>query len=157
MNTTNLLKNNKYNLSYFYLILAILGAILPMISNFHFAYEYGFTFDIKKFIQLANDNFAAESISRDLFDEELNRIDKIVKSVQERLETMNDIKEKYNYDLGRVYIGGYSQGAIMAYKLALLYPDTFSGVVIHSARLPVKYSPKSPSTLYENMDMLIIH
>ncbi len=67
MNTTNLLKNNKYNLSYFYLILAILGAILPMISNFHFAYEYGFTFDIKKFIQLANDNFAAESISRDLF------------------------------------------------------------------------------------------
>tara|TARA_Y100001970_G_scaffold105427_1_gene132079 strand:+ start:7613 stop:7981 length:369 start_codon:yes stop_codon:yes gene_type:complete len=67
LNTTNLLKNNKYNLSYFYLILAILGAILPMISNFHFAYEYGFTFDIKKFIQLANDNFAAESISRDLF------------------------------------------------------------------------------------------
>jgi len=38
-----------------------------MISNFQFAYEYGFAFDIKKFIQLANDNPAAESISRDLF------------------------------------------------------------------------------------------
>ena len=37
-----------------------------MISNFHFAYEYGIAFDIKKFIQLANDNPAAESISRDL-------------------------------------------------------------------------------------------
>ncbi len=44
-----------------------MGAVLPMISNFHFAYEYGFTFDIKKFIELANDNPAAESISRDLF------------------------------------------------------------------------------------------
>tara|TARA_A100001037_G_scaffold136130_1_gene123314 strand:- start:903 stop:1520 length:618 start_codon:yes stop_codon:yes gene_type:complete len=39
-------------------------------------------------------NSIQESISRDLFDEELNRIDKIVKSVQERLETMNDIKEQ---------------------------------------------------------------
>ncbi len=39
-------------------------------------------------------NSIQESISRDLFDEELNRIDKIVKSVQERLETMNDIREQ---------------------------------------------------------------
>ena len=39
-------------------------------------------------------NSIQESISRDLFDEELNRIDKIIKSVQERLETMNDIKEQ---------------------------------------------------------------
>ena len=67
MNSLNFLKNNKYTLSYFYLFLAILGAILPTISNFHFASEYGFTFDIKKFIELANDNPAAESISRDLF------------------------------------------------------------------------------------------
>tara|TARA_Y100000589_G_C26820597_1_gene493698 strand:+ start:253 stop:621 length:369 start_codon:yes stop_codon:yes gene_type:complete len=67
VNSLNLLKNNKYTFSYLYLLLAIMGAVLPMISNFHFAYEYGFTFDIKKFIELANDNPAAESISRDLF------------------------------------------------------------------------------------------
>ncbi len=67
MDYLNQLKNNKYIISYIYLILAILGAILPMISNFHFAYEYGFAFDIKKFIELANENPAAESISRDLF------------------------------------------------------------------------------------------
>tara|TARA_B100001287_G_scaffold253834_1_gene236804 strand:- start:285 stop:653 length:369 start_codon:yes stop_codon:yes gene_type:complete len=66
VNSSNLSKNNKYIFSYIFLLLAILGAVLPMISNFHFAYEYGFTFDIKKFIQLANDNPAAESISRDL-------------------------------------------------------------------------------------------
>ncbi len=66
MNSFNLLKDNKYILSYLYLFLSILGAILPMISNFNFAMEYGSSFDLSQFIQLANANPAAESISRDL-------------------------------------------------------------------------------------------
>ena len=66
MNLFSLLKDNKYVLSYLYLFLAVLGAILPMISNFNFAMEYGPSFDINQFIQLANANPAAESISRDL-------------------------------------------------------------------------------------------
>ncbi len=66
MNSFSLLKDNKYILSYLYLLLSILGAILPMISNFNFAMEYGTSFDIHQFIQLANANPAAESISRDL-------------------------------------------------------------------------------------------
>ena len=66
MNSFSLLKDNKYILSYLYLVLSILGAILPMISNFNFAMEYGLSFDINQFIQLANANPAAESISRDL-------------------------------------------------------------------------------------------
>jgi len=37
-----------------------------MISNYNFALEYGPNFDITKFIQLASNNPAAESISRDL-------------------------------------------------------------------------------------------
>ena len=66
MNSFSFLKDNKYILSYVYLFLSILGAILPMISNFNFAMEYGASFDINQFIQLANANPAAESISRDL-------------------------------------------------------------------------------------------
>ena len=66
MNSFSLLKDNKYILSYLYLVLSILGAILPMMSNFNFAMEYGLSFDINQFIQLANANPAAESISRDL-------------------------------------------------------------------------------------------
>ena len=66
MDSFNFLKDNKYILSYLYLLLSILGAILPMISNFNFAMEYGTSFDINQFIQLANANPAAESISRDL-------------------------------------------------------------------------------------------
>ena len=67
MNTFYSLKNNKYKLSYLYFVLAIFGAVLPMISNYNFAVEYGPNFDILKFIQLASNNPAAESISRDLF------------------------------------------------------------------------------------------
>tara|TARA_Y100000589_G_scaffold63550_1_gene54841 strand:+ start:10560 stop:10931 length:372 start_codon:yes stop_codon:yes gene_type:complete len=66
MNSLNLSKDNKYRLSYLYLLLSIFGAILPMLSNFQFAMDYGASFDIVNFIQLANANPAAESISRDL-------------------------------------------------------------------------------------------
>ena len=66
MKLQNLLKDNKYYLSYVYLFLSVLGAILPMLANFNFAMQYGPAFDIQKFIELANANPAAESISRDL-------------------------------------------------------------------------------------------
>ena len=49
------------------MVLSIFGAILPMISNYNFAVEYGANFDIVEFIKLASINPAAESISRDLF------------------------------------------------------------------------------------------
>ena len=66
MNSLNILKDNKQTLSYIYLFLSIVGAILTMMSNFNFVMEYGNSFDIKNFISLANANPAAESISRDL-------------------------------------------------------------------------------------------
>ena len=66
MNSLNILKDNKQILSYIYLFLSIVGAILPMMANLNFAMEYGNSFDIKNFISLANSNPAAESISRDL-------------------------------------------------------------------------------------------
>ena len=66
MNSLNILKDNKPKLSYLYLCISILGAILPMMANFDFAMKYGNSFDIKNFILLANANPAAQSISRDL-------------------------------------------------------------------------------------------
>ena len=66
MNLLKILKDNKQTLSFIYLFLSIIGAILPMMANFNFAMEYGNSFDIKNFILLANANPAAQSISRDL-------------------------------------------------------------------------------------------
>tara|TARA_B100000214_G_C23748936_1_gene526780 strand:+ start:161 stop:511 length:351 start_codon:yes stop_codon:yes gene_type:complete len=53
-------------LKWLYLVLAILGAILPTLANIEFAKSYGPAFDIQLFIQLANNNPAAQSLSRDL-------------------------------------------------------------------------------------------
>ena len=66
MNSFNILKDNKQILSYLYLFISIFGAVLPMMANFEFAMEYGNSFDINKFIALANVNPAAQSVARDL-------------------------------------------------------------------------------------------
>ena len=53
-------------LSFIYLIFAVAGAILPTMANIEFARNYGPGFDLNKFIELANINPAAQSLSRDL-------------------------------------------------------------------------------------------
>tara|TARA_Y100001968_G_scaffold238007_1_gene221319 strand:+ start:493 stop:855 length:363 start_codon:yes stop_codon:yes gene_type:complete len=57
---------NKW-LKWVYLFLAIIGAVLTTLANVDFARTYGPTFDIKLFIDLANNNPASQSLSRDLF------------------------------------------------------------------------------------------
>ncbi len=49
-----------------YLALAVAGAVLPWLANITFIREYGASFDLGLFIQLANANPAASSLSRDL-------------------------------------------------------------------------------------------
>jgi len=53
-------------LSWVYLGLAIAGGVLPWLANLAFIRAYGQTFDIGLFVQLANANPAAQSLSRDL-------------------------------------------------------------------------------------------
>ena len=54
-------------LKWIYLLLAIFGAVLPTLANIEFAKSYGPGFDLKLFIDLANNNPASQSLSRDLF------------------------------------------------------------------------------------------
>ena len=53
-------------LSWVYLGLAIAGGVLPWLANLEFIHTYGQAFDIGLFVQLANGNPAAQSLSRDL-------------------------------------------------------------------------------------------
>lgn len=53
-------------LSWFYLALAVAGGVLPWLANLDYMRQYGSGFDINLFIQLANANPAAQSLSRDL-------------------------------------------------------------------------------------------
>ena len=53
-------------LAWLYLALAIAGAVLPWLANVDYMRQYGSSFDIGVFVQLANANPAAQSLSRDL-------------------------------------------------------------------------------------------
>jgi hypothetical protein len=49
-----------------YLGLALAGAVLPWLANLEFIQQHGAAFDLGLFVQLANANPAAQSLSRDL-------------------------------------------------------------------------------------------
>jgi hypothetical protein len=53
-------------LSWLYLALAIAGGVLPWLANIDYMRAYGSSFDLALFVQLANANPAAQSLSRDL-------------------------------------------------------------------------------------------
>ncbi|MEB3349915.1 MAG: DUF2834 domain-containing protein [Cyanobacteriota bacterium] len=53
-------------LPWLYLALAIAGAVLPWMANLEFIQQHGASFDLGLFVQLANANPAASSLSRDL-------------------------------------------------------------------------------------------
>ncbi|MEX0588452.1 MAG: DUF2834 domain-containing protein [Cyanobium sp.] len=53
-------------LKWVYLALAVAGAVLPWLANLEFINAYGASFDLGLFVQLANANPAASSLSRDL-------------------------------------------------------------------------------------------
>lgn len=53
-------------LQWLYLGLAAAGAVLPWLANLEFIQSYGASFDLGQFVQLANANPAAQSLSRDL-------------------------------------------------------------------------------------------
>lgn len=53
-------------LQWLYLGLAVAGAVLPWLANLEFIESYGASFDLVQFVQLANVNPAAQSLSRDL-------------------------------------------------------------------------------------------
>lgn len=53
-------------LAWIYLALAVAGGVLPWMANLDFIRDYGTSFDLKVFVDLANANPAAQSLSRDL-------------------------------------------------------------------------------------------
>jgi phospholipase/carboxylesterase len=59
---------------------------------------------------------------------------------------IKQVKEKYNLD--EVYVGGFSQGAIMSYSIGLLYPDEVKGIIAFSGRLLEEIKPLGKKDAY---------
>ncbi|WP_052324155.1 alpha/beta hydrolase [Flavihumibacter sp. ZG627] len=48
---------------------------------------------------------------------------------------------KQNYDLDEVYLGGFSQGAIMSYSIGLIHPTEVQGIITLSGRILDEIKP----------------
>ncbi|ABZ92593.1 Esterase [Leptospira biflexa serovar Patoc strain 'Patoc 1 (Ames)'] len=61
--------------------------------------------------------------------------DQQMKSQKILIDFLNYLQTKYQFDANRVWIGGFSQGAVMSYSVGLLHPDQFTGIIALSGRL----------------------
>jgi dienelactone hydrolase len=50
-------------------------------------------------------------------------------SERDQLDVMADVLAHYPVERDKVFSGGYSQGGYIAYRMAMLYPDRFAGLV----------------------------
>ncbi|MBM9591347.1 esterase [Leptospira sp. 201903075] len=51
------------------------------------------------------------------------------------LQFLDYLKLNYKFDESNVWIGGFSQGAIMSYSIGLLHPEKVNGIIALSGRL----------------------
>jgi phospholipase/carboxylesterase len=69
---------------------------------------------------------------------------------------ITDVKKEYG--LTDVFLGGFSQGAIMSYTIGLLYPEIVSGILALSGRLLEEIKPfVRESEALQSLKVLITH
>ncbi len=80
------------------------------------------------------------------------------RSRQILLGFVDELVDTYGLDRRRVYLMGFSQGAIMSIGAALARPDLFAGIVAMSGRLiqPLLAGMAAPTAL-TGLPMLVIH
>ena len=73
------------------------------------------------------------------------------------LFSINQIIEKENINPEKIYVGGNSQGGVMACKLALEHPDAIDGFIAHNAFLPIVYQTMKDKSKYSTLRGLVIN
>lgn len=79
-------------------------------------------------------------------------------AVESLREFVDRVVERYPIDPSRIALGGFSQGGIMAYALALRDPDRFAGLAALSTWFPEPLAerlPKLPG--HEGFPVLVVH
>jgi len=68
------------------------------------------------------------------------------------------MKAKYHFDDKNVYLGGFSQGGIMSYSVALTNPGLVKGIAVMSGRLLPEIKPLVPaSDRHKDLSIFISH
>jgi len=74
------------------------------------------------------------------------------------LRFIDELVETYGLDPARVYVMGFSQGAIMGFSLALTRPDKLAGLVAHSGRILPEIRPLiAPPEALRGLPVFVLH
>ena len=73
------------------------------------------------------------------------------------LFSINKIIEKEKINPKRIFVGGNSQGGIMACKLALEHPDAIDGFIAHNSFMPISYKILKDESKYAKLKGLVIN
>jgi phospholipase/carboxylesterase len=84
--------------------------------------------------------------------------DDLKSSGQLLLDFVTQAAQKYHTEPARVFLVGFSQGAIMSYEVALRHPDAVGGIAALSGRiLPVLKSELEPDEKRQSLAIFIGH
>jgi phospholipase/carboxylesterase len=71
---------------------------------------------------------------------------------------INQLKEKHKFDHNEVYLGGFSQGAIMSFSVGLTKPEKIKGVIAISGRVLKEIRPIfATKEKFTQLKTLVIH
>jgi len=74
------------------------------------------------------------------------------------LNFIDELQQRYSFDRSRVYLGGFSQGAIMSYSIGLTHPEKVKGLVIMSGRMLDEIKPLvAPREQLQKLYVFISH
>ncbi len=79
------------------------------------------------------------------------------KSLESVLVSIDKINEKEKINPAKIFVGGQSQGGIMACKLALEHPEVIDGFIAHNTLLPNVYQAKANKSEYSTLRGLVIN
>ena len=107
-------------------------------------------------ISLASGDFSW--FDSDIFDNDtIFNEDHLKESLEKILFCIDKIIEKEKINPARIFIGGFSQGGIMACKLALEHPDVVDGFIVHNTKLPNVYQVRTDKSVYKRLSGLVIN
>ena len=62
--------------------------------------------------------------------------DQLTQGCDALIQCLNEVQQKYPVDHQRLFLFGFSMGAMMSLTVSLAYPHRFKGVIAHSGLLP---------------------
>lgn len=88
------------------------------------------------------------------------RIDSLqaVQSFRKLSSFIHELRQRYTAGNAKIYVVGFSQGAIMSLSLGLIEPHRLEGIALLSGRVPEHVKPTAAGkTHYPNLKALIVH